>query len=235
MEQPDYTRPDVAERTDTASDITTGDTGRLEAFSDGVFAIAITLLVLNLRVPDPNTLQRQSLAGALGQQWPTYAAYLISFAFILIMWVNHHRMFKYIARADHNLLIFNGVLLLFVTVVPFPTSLLSEYLGNSQARRADQVTAAVVYQGTYVLLALAFNLVWFWAARGRRLLDGRLHPSFADTVSKRFRWGPVSYLVCVALAFWSPYASLLLNAALAIFWAWPSGAPRPQRRVSEAM
>lgn len=232
MEQRDYAQPDVAERGTAALDLTS-DTGRLEAFSDGVFAIAITLLVLNLHVPSPNP--RQPLVVALAAQWPTYAAYLISFAFILIMWVNHHRMFKYIARTDHGLLLCNGVLLLFVTVVPFPTSLLSVYLGNGGATFTDQVTAAVVYQASYFFIALAFNLVWFWAARGHRLLDGRLHPSYADTVSKRYRWGPVSYLVCVAVAFWSPFASLLLNAAIAIFWAWPTGEAHPARQSSAPM
>lgn len=227
MQQPDYTRPDVAASTDIASNLT-GDTGRLEAFSDGVFAIAITLLVLNLHVPDPQTLRGQSLAGALGQQWPTYAAYLISFAFILIMWVNHHRMFKYIARTDHGLLIFNGVLLLFITVVPFPTSLLSTYLVNSD-NHSDQVTAAVAYQGTYFLIALAFNLVWFWAARGHRLLDESVRARAADTTSRRYRLGPILYLLCIAPAFVNIYASLLGNAALALFWAWPNSGPRDPR------
>ena len=231
MKHRDFMRPEVAAREDNSLDLT-GDTGRLEAFSDGVFAIAVTLLVLDLHVPPPD--QTSNLVVALMKQWPTYAAYIISFAFILIMWVNHHRMFKYIARTDHGLLICNGVLLLFVTVVPFPTSLLATYLTES-ANHGNQVVAAVVYQGTYVLLALAFNLVWFWAAHDRRLLDNSLHPQLADTVTKRFRWGPASYLLCVVVAFVSPYASLVLNAALAIFWAWPSGAPQATNKATGAV
>lgn len=228
----DFRRSMVATGEDTTFE-PTSDTGRLEAFSDGVFAIAVTLLVLNLHVPNPGE-SNNSLLVNLVRQWPTYVAYAISFTFILIMWVNHHRMFKCIARTDHGLLIFNGVLLLFVTVVPFPTSLLSTYLVESH-NRGDQVTAAVMYQGTYVALALAFNLVWLWAARGRRLLDGRLHPQYAETVTRRFRWGPASYLLCVVIAFWSPYASLALNAALAVYWAWPNPAPARGRGASETM
>src|SRR5213593_915772 len=97
------------------------ETSRIEAFSDGVFAIAITLLILDVHVP---TISQGNLGSALTRQWPTYVAYLISFSFIGIMWVNHHRLFNHIRRSDNGLLFSNLLLLLGVTIVPFPTSLL---------------------------------------------------------------------------------------------------------------
>jgi uncharacterized membrane protein len=104
------------------------DTARLEAFSDGVFAIAITLLVLNIRVPLASELNGQTLFDALLQQWPAYLAYVVSFVTILLMWVGHHNMFTFIYRIDHTFLLLNGLLLMGIAVVPFPTGLLAEYL-----------------------------------------------------------------------------------------------------------
>src|ERR1041385_9184169 len=106
------------------------ETARLEAFSDGVYAIAITLLVLDLKVP---MVQDGKLASALLHQWPMYFAFLISFAFIGIMWVNHHRLFNHIRRCDNRLLFLNLLLLLGVTVVPFPTALLAAHLKGGDA------------------------------------------------------------------------------------------------------
>lgn len=236
MQDEEYTRTETAERDDAPFDLI-GSTSRLEAFSDGVFAIAVTLLVLNLHVPALSELKDNgqviSLATALLKQWPSYVAYIISFAFILIMWVNHHRMLKYIARADHGLLLFNGVLLFLVTLVPFPTSLLATYLGNNDATHRDQMTAAVVYSGTYFLIAIAFNLVWFWAARDRRLLEEHLHPRHAEEVTRRYRFGPLLYLLCVILAFVNVYASLGLNVVLAIFFAWPGQAELVRRNTKK--
>src|SRR5215831_14776761 len=127
------------------------DTGRLEAFSDGVFGIAITLLVLDLRVPSPSS-GGTGLLTTLLQLWPTYLAFVTSFATILIMWVNHHVIFRCIARTDPGIFLLNGLLLLCVTFVPFPTSVLSAYF---QGR--DQNVAAAFYSGTFAVIALAFN------------------------------------------------------------------------------
>src|SRR3954466_11846030 len=102
------------------------ETGRVEAFSDGVFAIAITLLVLDLKVP-PDAGSNAELWAALVGQWPIYFAFLSSFLVILIMWINHHRLFTHIRRTDNVLMMLNGLLLLGITVVPFPTRLLAEY------------------------------------------------------------------------------------------------------------
>src|SRR6476646_5690147 len=134
------------------------ETSRIEAFSDGVFAIAITLLILNVQVPAAST---GHLGAALTRQWPTYTAYLISFAFIGIMWVNHHRLFNHIRRSDNSLLFFNLLLLLGVTVVPFPTALLA----NRYFIPADRTVAAAVFNGTYFVIAIFFNVLWHHAVR----------------------------------------------------------------------
>jgi uncharacterized membrane protein len=111
------------------------ETGRIEAFSDGVFAIAITLLVLELKVPHlEDGGAGGSLARALARQWPSYVALVTSFFTILVMWANHHRMFNVVRRVDAPFLYANGLLLLLVTVVPFPTAVLAEYSSISKSR-----------------------------------------------------------------------------------------------------
>jgi uncharacterized membrane protein len=115
------------------------ETGRVEAFSDGVFAIAITLLVLDLKVPKAAEVGPEGLLPALFRQWPMFLAYLASFATILVMWVNHHKLFNFIHRTSDAFLFLNGLLLLFVTFVPFPTALVSEHLRDSQARTAAAI------------------------------------------------------------------------------------------------
>lgn len=191
------------------------ETARVEAFSDGVFAVAITLLIFDLKVPSGQT---GHLGRALARQWPTYAAFLISFAFIGIMWVNHHRLFNHIRRSDNRLLFLNLLLLLGITVVPFPTALLAAHYGT-----ADRTVAAGVFNGTYVVLAVFFNVLWHHAVRAG-LLDAATRES-ADGISRQYAVGPVSYLVCLGLTWVSVPASLIMNIGLAIFFAIP---PRTQ-------
>ena len=185
-------------------------TSRLEAFSDGVFAIAITLLVLDLKVPE-----EPPLLDALLHQWPVYVAYVVSFLFILIMWMNHHRMFESIARVDSTFMLLNGLLLLGITVVPYPTSILSRYVLTD-----EQSVATAIYSGWFLLLAVCFNVMWRYAAGNDRLLAAH-HTELAAVITARFRWGVPSYFAAFVLAFvWAP-ASLFLNAALAVFYAIP--------------
>jgi uncharacterized membrane protein len=145
------------------------DTGRLEAFSDGVFAVAITLLVLNIKVPGLDSpyrfLEDQKLWLLLRNEWPMLIAYITSFATIGIMWINHHRIFKHIKHTDTGLLLINLLLLLIIVFVPVPTALLAEYL-----TRLDQHAAAIIYSGTFFLMACCFNLLWRYASYRNRLL-----------------------------------------------------------------
>jgi uncharacterized membrane protein len=187
------------------------ETARVEAFSDGVFAIAITLLILDVRVPSANS---GNLAAALLRQWPTYAAFLISFSFIGIMWVNHHRLFNHIRRCDNGLMFYNLLLLLGVTVVPFPTALIAAHYNAT-----DRTISAAVFNGTYFVIAIFFNVLWRHAVRGG-LLDAATREA-ADSISRQYAVGPLAYLICFGLTWVSVPASLLVNIALAIFFAVP--------------
>ena len=196
------------------------ETSRIEAFSDGVFAIAITLLILEVHVP---TGPPGSLASALTRQWPTYISFLISFAFIGIMWVNHHRLFNHIRRSDNLLLFLNLLLLLGVTVVPFPTALLATRYLSAAAR----VVAAAVFNGTYFAIAIFFNVLWHHAV-AKGLLDAATLDS-AHSISKQYAVGPVAYLVCFGLSWISVPASILMNVVLAVFFAIPPKEHRKSR------
>jgi uncharacterized membrane protein len=204
------------------------ETARIEAFSDGVFAIAITLLVLDLKVPRELRGEAE-LWRALVAQWPSYLSFLTSFATILIMWINHHRMFTLIGRSDHRLMVYNGLLLLGVTVVPFPTSLIAQYLRHDGER-----LAALVFNGTYIYLAICFNLLWRCAAVGDRLLDRDASREAVSAIFDAYRYGPVWYVAAFALSFASVTASLLVNLGLAVFFALPRGnAPAERTKGTE--
>jgi uncharacterized membrane protein len=192
----------------------TSDTARVEAFSDGVFAIAITLLILEIKVPAPRA---GDLAGQLLRQWPSYLSFVCSFAFIGIMWVNHHRMFTHIQRCDDRLLIFNLLLLLGVTVVPFPTSILAAHLGQP-----DQRTALLLYNATYFCIGIFFNLLWRSAASPhRRLLATDIDREAVERLTWRYAFGPALYLICGVLGWFNVPASLAMNLLLAAFFAIP--------------
>src|SRR5689334_19247140 len=139
-------------------------TSRIEAFSDGVFAIAITLLVLEIKVPE-NT--EHGLGRALLDQWPSYASYLVSFFVIGIIWINHHAIFDHLERVDLSLLYLNLLLLLWVGLLPWPTSVLGTYMEHGGA---DERVAAIIYTGVMTLLGSSFGALWTYATRHRDLL-----------------------------------------------------------------
>jgi TMEM175 potassium channel family protein len=201
----------------------TAETSRVEAFSDGVFAIAITLLILEIKIPAAGS---GALAQELLGQWPSYLSFLISFAFIGIMWINHHRLFTHIGRCDDVLLVLNLLLLLGVVVVPFPTAVLAAHLGQP-----DQRTALIVYNSTYVFIAMVFNLLWRYASSGKRqLLAGNVDAASVQRISRQYAFGPAGYVVCLALSWVSAAASLALNFALACFFALPPHLAVSKRR-----
>lgn len=232
----------------TSDDIHTEEekeTSRLEAFSDGVFAIAITLLVLNLQPPtlvggkplNPLTATTAQLLTALGQQWPFYLAYFVSFVFILIMWVNHHNMFRLIVRSDQNFLLLNGLLLMFITIVPFPTTLAAQYISHPGAKGA-----VIVYSAAFEMIAIFYNLLWRYAARNNRLISRKADQRLVDGITRSYRFGPLLYLVCFALAFINVYASLGLSLLLALYFAFPAvtklirrRAPRPDESLDASL
>lgn len=193
------------------------DTGRLEALSDGVFAVAMTLLVLTLHVP-PFT-PRTGLLTALLAHWPDYLTYAVSFLTVLIMWTSHHNIFKHIARTDHPFLLLNGLLLLGVTVVPFPTALLAAYIQHPEHH--DQTVAAVVYGGVFAVIALLFNLLWWYAVRHNRLLEPDADPQAVRTITQQYALGPPIYLASVVVALFSAQASLAIDMSLTAFYVLP--------------
>lgn len=196
----------------------TSDTGRLETFADGVMAIAITLLILEVRVPEH---EPGRLAHALADQWPSYAAYVTSFLTIGVIWVNHHRMFKLIQRVTHSFLMLNVLFLMVVAFLPFPTALVAEAIKAHDGVRA----ATFVYGGTMVLTAIMFNLVWGYASAGHRLLVDGLDPESIRKGTNSYRKGPLLYLVLTLPAIFNPFISLAAFALLAGYWLLPSAGP----------
>ncbi len=195
------------------------ETQRIEAFSDGVYAIAITLLVLELKPAIENALPaaHDSLFGALLLKWPLLAAFVTSFATIGIMWLNHHRLFNIVTHSDHLLVVLNLLLLFAVTVVPFPTALLGEHYNSSGQFRE----ATVIYSGTFFLAAIAYNVLWRYATHGGRLLDKDVDMLAVKRIDRQYLAGPIFYLVALILAWFNPPASLGLNALLAAFFLLP--------------
>lgn len=192
------------------------ETGRLESFSDGVFSVAITLLVVDLKVPlvDVKTASSSlKLAHALLGQWPSYLAFVTSFATILIMWVNHHSMFKLIQRTDTHFLFINGFLLLLTTSVPFPTALVSEYLTTPAA-----TIACAVYAGVFVMINIAYNMLWWSASSHQRLLKSSVSRAQVQKLTRNYALGFPLYLLAMLLAFWNAYVSLGICSFLWIFW-----------------
>jgi uncharacterized membrane protein len=187
---------------------------RLEAFSDGVFAIAITLLVLDLAVPLREATPRGKLAGALTDQWPSYFAYLVSFMIIGIIWVNHHTMFDKVRRVDRAVLFANLALLLIVSVIPFPTHLMAEYLTAG----ADSHIAAAIYSATMLAMGLAFGGLWICVTRNDRLLHEHIDSANSRAALRRFGLGNIFYLATIGVSFVSAIATLTLHAALAIYY-----------------
>ena len=189
---------------------------RLETFSDAVIAIAITLLVLEIHVPQVEEGSPDELWRALGDLWPSYLGFLISFVTLGIMWANHCTIFRYIARTNHVFTLLNLFLLLCIALLPFPTALMADYLGKP----AQQV-GLIVYSGTFVVTAVAFNRVWFYASHGGRLLDAAADPGAVRAISRRFLIGPPAYLLAFALAFVNATASLVVLIALTIAYVIP--------------
>jgi TMEM175 potassium channel family protein len=183
--------------------------GRLEAFSDGVFAVAITLLVLELNVPAGDHLWHQ-----LKEEWPSFAAFFVSFWVIGIIWVNHHGVFDHLKRADRGVLYLNLLVLLTVVFIPFSTALIAEHLKSG----ADEQVAALVYSLAFLALAIAFGLLWTYITRHRESLGVELTDQQVRRTTLVFLIGNPFYAVAVVFAFVSPAAVLVINGLLALYY-----------------
>ena len=190
------------------------ETSRLEAFSDGVFAIAITLLIIEVAVPEGHG----PLVDRLVDQWPSYLAYALSFATIGVMWANHHNIFPLIGRCTHGLVVANLALLLVVAFIPFPTKVLGENLRDVPF--ADKRTAALFYNGTFFFMAVLYNTTWQVAAWKNRLIKAGSEAA-AAAVSRVYWPGSPAYLFAIAVAFWSPIASIAVNTVVMFLYGLP--------------
>ena len=186
-------------------------TSRTEAFSDAVFAVAITLLVFNVQPPHAGN---GHLGEALKALWPTYVTYVVSFLTIGIMWVNHHAIFEHIKDVDRPLLFLNLFLLMVVAFIPFPTELLGEHIQAGQ----DAGIAAAFYGAVMTVMSIAFSAVWVYAATHPRLLSSHLDPGEVRSTIPRFGAGLAIYALSSGVAFISAKVSLALYAAIAVFY-----------------
>jgi len=190
-------------------------TRRIETFSDGVFAIAITLLIIDIGVPHVG--ESGSLFVELVHLWPSYLGYVVSFLVIGTVWANHHNRFRLISRSDQYLLFLNTLFLMCVAFIPFPTALLSEYIRED----AHRTTAVAVYSGTLAVTGVLIALIWFYAVTNYRLIDRSVDPSLLPAMTRRYVFGMLSFILAFALAFVSPAASLALIVILVLLFVLP--------------
>lgn len=189
------------------------NTTRLEAFSDGVFAIAITLLVLEIQVP----CWVAALGAELLHLWPSYLAYVVSFLAIGTIWINHHNMFQHIVRVDGTLLLLNVLFLMLIAFLPFPTAVLAEAFH----RGTDERVAAAFYGGIFTVIGIFATSMWRYAARGHRLLAPHLTAKKAQQMERRFLIGPIAYATAAVAALIVPWLAVLIFALLNLFYIWP--------------
>lgn len=188
----------------------------MDAFSDAVFAIAITLLVLELPYP-PGA--EGDLAHTLREEWPRFAAYLGSFLSIGIAWMHHHAAFDQIVSLDRRLLLINVLVLMSIAFIPYPTALLGEYLLGSDD---DARTAALLYSGTWTLTSAAMGSLWAYAVRHPSLLHPEIDRAAAQRLLRVFVVSVIAYVAFTVVAAFSPLASILLYAPSALWFLWKS-------------
>jgi uncharacterized membrane protein len=198
--------------TETSQEQELKETGRIEAFSDGVFAVAVTLLILTIRVPSPGKV---SIPQQVLNQWPFFLAYLISFVSILVMWANHHGIFNLVVRTDRVLLILNGILLMLITFFDYPTAVLAAAI----TEKRDQQFAAMFYTGTLLAVTIVYNIFWRYIAAHPRLIDAHVNLGTVEKTSREYRFGPLFYAAAFVASYFSPLAGVLITLLLAIYFA----------------
>jgi uncharacterized membrane protein len=182
-------------------------TARLETFSDGVFAIAATLLILEVNLPGEGSVTHD-----LVHAWPSYVAYAISFLTIGIIWVNHHTVLQQIGRVDRTFLFINVIFLMIVAFSPFPTRVVAEHL------RDGSKPAAFAYGVNFTLMAISYGAMWFYAARGRRLIAEDADQRIVSGISRSFAPGSLIYGAATLSSLLSAYLAVALYAAIALFY-----------------
>jgi uncharacterized membrane protein len=185
---------------------------RLEAFSDGVFAIAITLLVIEIRPPTP--AEGESLARALWEQWPHYLGYFLSFLVLGVMWLNHHRILEPAQRVDGIVLVLNLNLLLWAVLIPFPTAVVADFIREGGE---DAKTAVALYGGVILLAAIAFTALFIGITR-EGIVDQLPTPEQVRAARLRFGLGVGVYTGAFLLSWVSPALALAAHATMAAYY-----------------
>ncbi len=207
-------------------------TNRLEAFSDGVFAVAITLLVLNLQVPQlAASVVSKDLLPKLFDLRPKLLIYALSFVIVGIYWVAHHNTFHYIKRSDRNLLWLNILLMMCIVFIPFPTALIGQY--------PEQQISVVIYAGTLMITGCALQLLWWYATSGYRLVDREIDPQLVQGATRRNLMAPLIYLLAIGISFLRVEASLVFFILVPVYYIFPGRidlhwTQRPTHSIEEA-
>ena len=197
-----------------ARNIMSKGTERLEAFSDGVFGIALTLLVLEFQIPSPDAqTDNRVLVSELLSLWPSLVAFCMSFVVVLIMWINHHELIRMVRKVDYPLLYTNGGVLLTVTFVPFPTKVLARHLGTPAAD-----TSAAFYCGTFFLISLTWSALFASIVWNRRLVKPEVPDEVLLNVRRAYIVAPIVYGLSTIVAFWNAAAGLAMCTSLWLVW-----------------
>lgn len=195
------------------------ETVRIENFSDAVFAIAITLLVLDLHAPEVNAVKNGAeLLAYLKNEWTSYLAFTLSFFSIFIMWVNHHKIFKQIYSRNTAIMFANGLILFLVTSVSYPTSLLARFFESEASN-----IAVAIYTGIFVIINISYNLLWFIASNNKKLLRPGITNAAIKKIRNNYLYGFPTYLIAFGISFQYPTAALAISMLLLVFWAVSSG------------
>ncbi|MGH3303560.1 MAG: TMEM175 family protein [Streptosporangiaceae bacterium] len=189
------------------------DPRRAESFSDGVFAVAITVLVFNL-LPIADITKPPLTAGSLAGHWPAYLAYVVSFLTIGIMWLNHHTMLAAVSRVNRVVLVLNVLLLMGVVAIPFPTALVAAHLNDSRAGKV----AAVTYGLVMIVIAISYASMWIYVARHQRELGARRVVRTPRLSTIRFTAGNAGYVAGTVVALFAPVAALIIFGLLAVYY-----------------
>lgn len=189
------------------------ETLRIETFSDGVFCIAVTLLSIEIGVELHGDVTNKELTHALLAKWPIYLAYVISFVNVLLAWIGHHSLFKMLHKSDNSIMITNGLLLMLVALVPFPTKTLGEFLLTGGFK-----TAVIFYTAYFVLISIAFRLLWYAASRKSYLLMHDVTEKQIKQTTLNENIGLLCNTVIFAVAFFNPWLALVLSFAMWVYW-----------------
>ncbi len=200
------------------------DTARIEAFSDAVIAIMLTLLAIELLRFDVDKARQVGLFPALAENWPAYFAFSLTFLVIGQIWMTHHNLWRYIARVDQGIAILNLLLLAFVAITPFAAQVLAESL--AQLPGTEQRHAAAFYSAVMLGQALAFNLVLWWS-HWQKLCYEEVDDALHRAILRRYLIGPVVYAAALALSFYSPVAGLACYLGVILAYLWPGAGDLP--------